>query len=376
MFQKSEKKPVTLITGYLGSGKTTLLNELLKMEELEGLALIVNDMGSVNIDASLVKKNKGLSADTTMVELQNGCICCTLQDAFMDQIDKLSKDKKITKIMVEASGISNPAAIAEGFLAYEERKRKSYVYLSSIVTVVDADRIYTEFLEGMEQNITSESVEGPDIINLVMDQIEFCNVVILNKCDLLEQEKKDKVKEMIHQLQTEADIIESIHGKVDPDVIFNGRKFDYEEVLQSSLLQKALDREHEMEAEGLHNYGITSFVFEEKKPFDRKRFMAFVEEDYPGELIRTKGYIWFADDDSYVQLFEQAGRNASVSKVSNWVASFTEKEQKEVFDQYPEVREEWDAVYGDRLNQIVFIGRGYNEETIRNKVRTCLTETK
>lgn len=190
-----KKKPVTILTGYLGSGKTTVLNELLKSEK-DGLAIIVNDMGSINVDARLIKGNSVLESDTKMIELQNGCICCTLRDAFMEQVEELSKDKSVKRIIVEASGISDPSSIAQGFLAYEEVTKHSKVYLDSIVTVVDADRIYTEFLDKMKEvaeEQAEENEEDPDIVNLVMDQIEFCNLILLNKCDLLSAEKVKKV---------------------------------------------------------------------------------------------------------------------------------------------------------------------------------------
>lgn len=368
-----KKTPVTIITGYLGSGKTTLLNELLKSQGMDGLALIVNDMGSINIDASLIKKNSILEADAKMIELSNGCICCTLQDAFMEQIKQLSKDKNVSRILVEASGISNPASIADGFLAYQDMYKKSNFYLDSIVTVVDADRIYAEFLDELKEKENAGQDDDPDIINLVMDQIEFCNVVFLNKCDLLSDDKIEEVKKVIRSLQKEADIIPCTFGKVDPQLIFSGKKFDYDKVMNSSIMQRALAREKEMEGEDQDEYGITSFVYEEIKPFDYDKFMDFVEKEYPDEIIRAKGYIWFADDDMHVQLFEQSGRNASVSEVSNWVASFNEKDKKEVFDNYPEVLESWDEVYGDRMNQIVFIGRGYDKEKVINSLNQCIT---
>lgn len=377
----TKKKPVTIITGYLGSGKTTLINELLVRNGMEGIALIVNDMGSINIDASLIKKNSVVEADSKMIEMSNGCICCTLQEAFMDQIEELSKDEKITRILVEASGISNPASISEGFLSYQEVKKNSKVYLDSIATVVDADRIYTEFLEDMKNISDNEpeceqedTQEDPDIINLVMDQIEFCNVIILNKCDLLSEMKIQEVKKILHTFQKDAQIVECTQGKVDPDCIFNGGKFDYEKVLNSSAIQQALSRENKMEESDCDEYGITSFVFEEKAPFDYDKFMDFVQNDYPEELIRAKGYIWFADDDIHVQLFEQAGRNASVSEVSNWVASMSRDDQKMIFENYPETLEGWDERYGDRQNQIVFIGKGYDAEKIIEILNQCIVK--
>lgn len=376
MFSKA-KKPVTMITGYLGSGKTTFLNELLRKQGMEGVALIVNDMGSVNIDATLIRHNNVVEADSKMIELTNGCICCTLQEAFMQQIETLSKDKNITRILVEASGISNPASIADGFLTYEETKKNTNVYLDSIVTIVDAYHIYTEFLEQMKDKVAEEqegSDSEPDIINLVMDQIEFCNVVILNKCDLLSSEQAEEVRKLIRTFQKKADIIKSIRGKVNPERIFSGSKFDYEEVMNSSAIQQALAREKAHEESCMDDYGISSFVYEEIKPFDYEKFMKYVEEGYPEELIRAKGYVWFEDDDIHVQLFEQAGRNASISEVSNWVSAMPLEEQEIVFENYPEVLESWDNKYGDRLNQIVFIGKGYDKEEIKRKLSECLAD--
>lgn len=370
-----KRKPVTILTGYLGSGKTTLLNELLKEEQDGGLAVVVNDMGSINIDANLVKKNSVFESDTKMIELQNGCICCTLREAFMEQLEQLAKDKSVKRIIVEASGISNPASIAEGFLAYDEVIKQSKVYLDSIVTVVDADRIYTEFLEQMQEIVEDEAdTEDADIINLIMDQIEFCNLVILNKCDLLSTDQIKEVKKLIRTFQKEAEIFECIKGKVNADRIFFGDKFDYDKVMNSSTIQRALARDKAMQENEMDEYGVTSFVYEEKRPLDYDRFLAFMEQDYPKELIRAKGYLWFWDDDIHVQLFEQAGRNASITELSNWVAALPEEDQKEVFENYPEVLDEWDENYGDRMNQIVFIGKNYDKEKIISALDSCVAK--
>lgn len=366
------KKPVTLITGYLGSGKTTVLNELLKSYDKGGLALIVNDMGSINVDARLLKQNQVMEAEAQLVEMQNGCICCTLQEAFMIQIERLAADEKVTSILVEASGISNPAAIAEGFITYQEEHPKTEVFLSTIVTVVDADRIYTEFLQDITKQLEEEEEEEPDIINLVMDQIEFCNTIILNKCDLLTREKLEEVKQVIHQLQPEATLQECVQGKIDPDYIFKESLFDYDKVMNSSAIQKALMREKQMMQTGKDEYGVSSFVYEAREPFDYDAFMAFMDKDYPETLIRAKGYIWFAHDDKHVQLFEQAGRNASIMETSRWIATYPEADKKEILDYYPEVRKNWDETYGDRMNQIVFIGRGYDKAEIVAHLNDCL----
>lgn len=369
---KRKKKPVTIITGYLGSGKTTVMNELLRNKGSEKIAVIVNDMGSINIDASLIKSTNVAQHDVSMVELSNGCICCTLQDAFMNQINNIADNKDVEKILVEASGISDPSAIAAGFIEYQRMGLSKNVYLDSIVCVADADRIYTEFLDDLKEADSTYADQDPDIINLVIDQIEFCNTILLNKCDLLSADKIEQVYKTIRTLQKDADIIQCIQGKVNPDRIFNNKKFDFEKIMQSSRIQEQLSRGKQEEIQDEH--GITSFLYEEKKPFDYDKFMAFLENDYPEEIIRAKGYVWFYDDDIHVQLFEQAGRNASVTIVSNWLAAFGEKEREHEIRENPEILEDWDEKYGDRLNQIVFIGKNLDRDQIISRLQICLHE--
>ena len=369
---KRKKKPVTIITGYLGSGKTTVMNELLRNKGSEKIAVIVNDMGSINIDASLIKSTNVAQHDVSMVELSNGCICCTLQDAFMNQINNIADNKDVAKLLVEASGICDPSAIAAGFIEYQRMGLSKNVYLDSIVCVADADRIYTEFLDDLKEADSTYADQDPDIINLVIDQIEFCNTILLNKCDLLSADKIEQVYKTIRTLQKDADIIQCIQGKVNPDRIFNNKKFDFEKIMQSSRIQEQLSRGKQEEIQDEH--GITSFLYEEKKPFDYDKFMAFLENDYPEEIIRAKGYVWFYDDDIHVQLFEQAGRNASVTIVSNWLAAFGEKEREREIRENPEILEDWDEKYGDRLNQIVFIGKNLDRDQIISRLQICLHE--
>ena len=380
MNNTENKIPVTLVTGYLGSGKTTLMNELLKMHSDKKLAIVVNDMGAINIDAALIK-NKSLTKypDMELIDMQNGCICCTLREKFMDQIIELSQ-KNIDAILVEASGISDPVSVAEAFLAYEETQEETKVYLDSVITVVDVDRIYSEFLnelsEGTGNQTNREETEesDPDIINLITDQIEFCSIILLNKCDLLTKEQLGEVKEIIKILQPEAKMVETTYAKVNFDDIVSQIPYDYDKIRDSSLINKTLFRNnHEENAGGdaHEEYGISSFVYMEKRPFNYDKFMEFLE-NYPDTLIRAKGYIWFEDDDMHTQLFEQAGRNASVTEISNWVAALPEEEKEEVFTAYPDVLEDWDETYGDRMNQIVFIGKGYSREDIINKLNLCL----
>ena len=375
---KRKKKSVVLLSGYLGAGKTTVLNEILKNATDKKIAVIVNDMGTVNIDASLLKyENKSSFEQNDMIELSNGCICCTLRDEFMTQVEYLAAKNEIDTILVEASGISNPASIAEAFLMYDEINSKSKVRLDVIATVVDADRIYAEFLSDMEKAMdelsTDESGDDPDIINLVMDKIEFCNLIILNKCDLLTQPQLQAVKDLLTKLQPGAKMVETSYGKIAVDDLWLAEAFDYDSVSKSSLMGKAMAGEHHDGLEGSHEeMGISSFVFEERRPLDYQKFIAFVEQDYPESIIRAKGYLWFAEDDMHVQLFEQAGRNSSISEISNWTASFSKEEQNEVFASYPEVLDDWDPVYGDRLNQIVFIGKSYDKKLILQRLEACL----
>lgn len=367
------KKPVTLITGYLGSGKTTLLNEILKQEKRH-VALIVNDMGSINIDAAIIKKNGSAVAQSEMYEMQNGCICCTLRQEFIEQVEKISHNEAIETVFVEASGISDPGAIAASFLAYEEDTPETNVYLSNIVTVVDADRIYREFMTTLKsyEETDPNNLTSNDITTLIVDQIEFCNIIVLNKLDLLDTHQIEQVIKVIRDFQPKAKIIKTINGKVNIEEITSTQKFDFEMVDSSSAIQKAINSLNEKNRGFTDEYGISSFSYEIKKPFDEKKFLRFVNEDFPKELIRAKGYVWFKSKPSDVYLFEQAGRNSSVMMVAYWVAALDEKTKKECLEGDDELRDSWDPEYGDRINQVVFIGKNYDKSKIIQKLESCL----
>ena len=380
--KKMNKKPVVLITGYLGSGKTTLLNNLLRQENRR-VALIVNDMGSINVDAEILKKNGSNVTECPMFELQNGCICCTLREEFIKQIEKISNLDTVDVVFVEASGISDPGAVSASFLAYEEDNPKTNVYLTSVVTVVDADRIYREFLDDLkkqkaDKNATDENnLTAEEISTLIVDQIEFCNFIVLNKCDLLDEKQLAEVEAIIRDFQPRAPIFHSVNGNIDIDQITTTEPFNYEQIDSSSAIQKAINslNEPNRATEGCTGeYGISSFVFEEKRPFNRQRFMNFVNYNYPKELIRAKGYIWFSDADANVQLFEQAGRNSSVMTVAYWIDALEEKQKQEYLEYNPDVKEAWDEEFGDRVNQLVIIGKGYNKEAIEAELKKCLDE--
>ena len=368
-----KKKPVTLITGYLGSGKTTLLNEILRQEKRR-VALIVNDMGSINIDAEILKKNGAAVAQSEMYEMQNGCICCTLRDEFLAQVEKISENDSIETVFVEASGISDPGAIAASFLAYEDDNPDTNVFLSNIVTVVDADRIYREFLTDLENYEENDpnNLKSNDITTLIVDQIEFCNVIVLNKLDLLDEQKTEQVIKIIRDFQPKAKIVKTVRGKVDIEQIVSETKFDFDMVDSSSAIQKAINTLSDTNRGFEDEYGISSFAYECRKPFSQEKFMDFVNEGFPKEIIRAKGYIWFKEKTQDVLLFEQAGRNSSVMAVAYWVAALDEATQKECLENDEELRSSWDKDFGDRMNQLVFIGKGYDKEKIIRKLDSCL----
>ncbi len=380
---KKNKKPVILITGYLGSGKTTLLNNILKQEKRK-VALIVNDMGSINVDAEILKKNGSNVTECPMFELQNGCICCTLRDEFIQQIEKISKLDSIEVVFVEASGISDPGAVSASFLAYEDDNPSTNVYLTSIVTVVDADRIYREFLSELKQKkqvrdslAEKYDLSDEEISTLIVDQIEFCNFIILNKCDLLSAGQLKEVETIVRDFQPRAPIFCSVNAEIDIDKILTKKPFNYGQIDSSSAIQKAMNslKNPGRSSSGcVDEYGISSFVFEARKPFNRERFMEFVNNRYPTQLIRSKGYIWFSDCSRDVQLFEQAGRNSSVMPVSYWIDALREDVKQSYIDSNPEIKENWDSRFGDRENQVVFIGKGYNKDEILLELEKCLDE--
>ena len=375
-----KKKPVVLITGYLGSGKTTLLNNLLKQEKRR-VALIVNDMGSINVDAEILKKEGANVAECPMYELQNGCICCTLRDEFIKQLEKISEIDSVEVVFVEASGISDPGAVSASFLAYEDENPDTNVQLTSVVTVVDADRIYREFLSDLKDELKKRDEEKTDennltaeeISTLIVDQIEFCNFIILNKCDLLNDSQLEEVHNIVRQFQPKAPVFHSVNGSIELEKIVTDEPFDFEQIDSSSAIQKAINSLNGTKG-CTDEYGITSFVYEEKRPFNRERFTAFVNEKYPKSLIRAKGYIWFSDADQDVQLFEQAGRNSSVMEVSYWVDALVDEQKNEILANNPDMKENWDPEFGDRENQIVFIGKGYNQEEIKAALEKCLDD--
>ena len=275
--------------------------------------------------------------------------------------------------------LDNPTEILSKLnerLIIEDDNPETNVYLSNIVTVVDADRIYREFMTDLESYDEDDpnNLQSNDITTLIVDQIEFCNTIVLNKLDLLEESQVEQVIKVIRDFQPKAEIIKATQCKVDIDRITSTQKFDFDMVDSSSAIQKAINSINDANRGFTDEYGISSFSYEIKEPFDQKKFMEFINEDFPKELIRAKGYIWFKDRPQDVLLFEQAGRNSSVMAVAYWVAALDEKTQKGCLEDDEELRTTWDVKYGDRINQIVFIGKNYDKDAIIDRLEECLAE--
>ncbi len=402
----NKKIPVTLLTGYLGAGKTTLLNYVLGNQKGYKVAVIVNDIGEVNIDASLIEASGVVNQqDDNLVPLTNGCICCTLKTDLMNQIIELAESGKFNYILIEASGICEPLPIAQSITALEDESQTEFpsiVRLDNIVTVVDAKRMYDEFMNG--EALVKENLDEEDIENLLIQQIEFCNTIVLNKVDEISAEDKAKVIAVIRSLQKEAKIIEANYGHVELDEIFDTYNFDFEKVGMSAEWIKALNGEDEDEHEHHHDhdddddddddddqdhehhhhhhhgegealeYGISTFIYHARRPFDRLMFEDFVSSEWPRAIIRSKGLCWFSTERDMAFIFEQSGKQKTLGEMGRWIASAPKHKQEELIAQNPDVKKNWDPVYGDREQRIVFIGHEMDKEAIIKALDACLVK--
>ena len=391
ILQKETKSlPVALITGYLGAGKTTLLNELLKHPNGHKVAVIVNDIGEINIDASLIEKGGTVAqVDDSLVPLSNGCICCTLKNDLIDQIVSLAKMDKFDYIVIEASGICEPIPIAQTLTMMQEsaetRGIPEVCHLDNIISVVDAYRLAQEFDCGVDFEENREKFEAEeDIQSLLIQQMEFANIVVLNKVELVDDQQKEQIKAVIHALCPDCKIIETNYGKVDPDQLLDTDNFDFEKAYYSEGWVKALsgeeqdhdhdhhDHDHERLGEALE-YGISTFVYASRKPFSLDKLKAYTAT-WPQGIIRVKGYLWFDEDPDYLYVFEQAGRQINTGRDSMWICACEPKIQERELSLHPELKDLWDEKYGDRENKIVFIGKDLDQQAIIDGMNACTVE--
>lgn len=380
-----EKKniPVLLLTGYLGSGKTTLVNRILSNERGIKFAVIVNDIGEVNIDASLIEQGGIVGqSDDSLVALQNGCICCTLKMDLVQQISDIVSMQKFDYIVIEASGICEPAPIAQTISVYPQIYPKlaenGIAHLDSIVTVVDALRLRDEFASG--NSLTKDNIGEDDLESLVIQQIEFCNIILLNKASEINAEELAHLKQIIRSIQPKAEILECDFCDIELDKIINTNIFDFDEVATSAAWMEAMEDEHddlenEESGEALE-YGIETFVYKRREAFDINWFDNFVSKQLPRNVIRCKGICWFSNEPDTCYIFEQAGKQVGLRNAGQWYATMPENELQQFMKENPSILKDWDDKYGDRMEKLVIIGQNLNKEQLIQDLDMCLVKEK
>jgi len=371
-----ETIPVTVLSGNLGAGKTTVLNNLLNTRTDLDIAVLVNDMGEVNVDAERVAEHSDISEDDgDLIELSNGCICCELRGDLLDALAKLAQAREFDYLVIESTGVAEPLPVAQtltmGFDQgdldptefYEETgiEVMDYYELDTTVTVVDAHQFWTTF--DSKESLMDGDTEK-DLGNLLVEQIEFCDVLLLNKCDLVDEETLDEIEEMIEVLQPRAEIIRTEHGVVDPGAIVDTGLFDFEEASQSAGWMQELQEPHESAEE---EHGVTSFVFESRRPFHPERFAELLNE-FPTNVVRSKGHFWLAGREEMALGLNVAGQSIRITPAGAWIATLPDEERESYFETNLQLEAVWDDQWGDRGTQLVFIGIDMEHDGLRTNL--------
>lgn len=364
---------IVLLTGYLGAGKTTLLNHILSNDEGIRAAVIVNDIGEVNVDASLIRDG-GLSKTDDLIPMTNGCICCTLSDDLARQLGNIAQSGDFDYIIIEASGICEPIPIAYTISAFCNQSKnggKAPLDLDNIVAVVDCARMFDEFHGG--KDLLADNIDEDDIESLLIQQLEFCTTVVLNKTDKVTPEQISELKAIVRSLQKDAKIVEATQGNVPLSEVLDTNRFDFDRAYNSAAWLDAMDHPEEHEDPEVLEYGISTFVYERRQPFDVDRLSDYVTT-WPDDIIRTKGMVWASQDPDMCYVFEQAGQQVTLSENGLFVASAPEVERKQIIAENPQVMDDWDPVCGDRMTKLCFIGRNLDKDAIVAGLDDCLTD--